>query len=118
MKKISTILLTACVVISACMARRTQQMMDACMGQNKAYVIYNMGPPSSVSTDGQGGEVLVYATQSVVYTPPGGYPMGVPQHNRVYWNYKMFYVNNQGIVYHWKTDRCEIPPQQMILYVK
>jgi len=116
MKKIIIIVIVA--LLCGCYVTKTSDAMQSYMGHTKSTVIQNLGPPSSVASDGNGGEVLIYAKQSVTYTPPGGYPSGVPQHDRVYWNYKMFYIGSNNCVYHWRVEKMEVPPHQVYLYIR
>ena len=60
------------------------------------------GPPARTASDGGTGEILIYARQ--VY---------IPQYNMNYYDYKMFYVNSEGKIYHWITQRQQVPPTQI-----
>jgi len=51
------------------------------------------GPPTSTSTDGNGGEILVYEELKRGYTESTGYITVVHK--------TMFYVNSSGIIYDW-----------------
>lgn len=117
MKNIITLIVVA-TLLCGCYATKMAETMQSYMGHTKGTVIRNFGPPAAVTSNGDGGEILIYAVQNIIYTPPGGYPYGVPQHDRVYWNYKMFYIGKDNCVYHWRIDKMEVPPGQVYLYLR
>lgn len=110
MKNSSTIaVLTVFVLATGCAANRIDKMMESWVGEHKADLIAQWGPPDRVASDGRGGEVLIYreyvrtgqtpgrasttATGDVVYTAPQQ-----QGHERV----RMFYANPEGIIYRWR----------------
>ena len=34
-----------------------------------------------------------------------------------FWDYKMFWIDTQGKIYHWMTQRQQVPPQQIDLNI-
>lgn len=67
----------------------------------------NWGPPAKTASDGAGGEILVYSDEvymapSTIYDNSGG---SSTRPARRYWNYKMFWVDTEGKIYHWKAER-------------
>jgi len=88
---------------------KEKEVMDSWMGSTKAELILEWGTPTQTTSDGQGGEILIYdrtvafpQTPGQVYTQP--YDPNIyysnPQSN-VVTRSKMFYVDKNGIIYHW-----------------
>lgn len=76
--------------------------MDSWLGSTKQQVIMGNGIPLKTSTDGNGGEVLLYGQQ---------FSFSYPTYH-VVWAYKMFFIDTSDKVYHWLTQRSDVPPQQ------
>ena len=74
--------------------------MDSWIGNTGHSVIMKWGPPARTSPDGNGGEIYIYETQTVLY-------------NTLRFNHKMFYVNKEGIIYSWRTASGPVPAQQL-----
>ena len=83
--------------------------INSWVGKTKGEVYQSWGPPQSVTSDGQGGEILIYSSTvrlnqtpgSVYNNGYGGVNYTAPQNN--YYNRsRMFYVNSQGIIYSWR----------------
>ena len=70
--------------------------MNACVGLTKNQLTMRWGVPDKVAPDGGSGEILIYASNTFGYT----------------WKYRLFYLDEQGKVYHWLTQTQSIPPQQ------
>ncbi|GGC18302.1 hypothetical protein GCM10011386_07760 [Parapedobacter defluvii] len=68
----------------------------------------NWGPPARVASDGGDGEILVYAKEEY---------LNFTKQTFHFYDYKMFYVNKKGKIYHWVTQRQHIPPMQIDLNV-
>lgn len=92
------------------------------MGHSKQDLIMKWGPPARYTSDGGNGEILVYAKQ--VYLPPSSSSFYTPgtvttsyDQGLNYYDYTFFYVNTNGNIYHWLTQRQSIPPQQIDLTV-
>jgi hypothetical protein len=100
MRKLFILLLIASLFSCA----NQRKALNSWMGQPKQRLIMSWGPPSRTTDDGAGGEVLIYAHQ--VYVPQYGYN---------WWDYKMMYVSSEGKIYHWRTSREQIPPQQIVV---
>lgn len=78
--------------------------MDSWMGATKQQLILRWGPPTTTASDGNGGEILIYARR--VY--------GQFNYTTVdYWEYKMMYFNQQGKAYHWIVQNNPNPPQRI-----
>jgi len=104
----------------------TKEIMDSWLGHTKHDLAMKWGPPARTAPDGNGGEILVYANQ--VYIPAsrgittantsnGTTSTGPGRPAQTYWDYKMMFVNKEGKIYHWLTQRQQIPPQQIDLNV-
>lgn len=104
MKKVKILIFLAVGLLTACTSQR--EIMDSWLGHSRQEVIMKWGPPARTASDGGTGEILVYANQ--VY---------IPQYNLNYYDYKMFYVNSDGKIYHWMTKREQIPPTQIDLNI-
>jgi hypothetical protein len=100
-----------------------KEVMNSWVGSTKQNLIMSWGPPLRTTDDGAGGEILVYAKQ--VYIPSrtstfhdgyGGTSTTTSQPIN-YWDYKMFWVNTEGKIYHWITQKHQIPPTQIDLNV-
>lgn len=85
-----------------------KSMMDSWIGHTKPELLRAWGPPSSVSSDGQGGEILIFNRSMSFPLAPGtaqsdglgGVLFTLPQ-NPVVTRSRMFYVNSSGKIYHW-----------------
>ena len=93
------ILLGSCGVVN--------KSMNEWMGHHKSELYQAWGPPSRITEDGNGGEILIDEYYSQGNQTPGKiYSYGNqiyytnPQSN-TYSYTRMFYVNSEGIIYHW-----------------
>lgn len=116
MKK-SIILLLTITVLSSCTS--TRKVLDSWMGSTKQNLIISWGPPQRVFDNSPNGEILVYAKQ--VYIAPttyyyGNNPTTIVGQN--YWNYTYMYINTESKVYYWRTEKQQVPPQQIDLYIR
>lgn len=103
--------------INGCIS--TQKVMDSWVGSTKQNLIMSWGPPARTASDGANGEILVYAKQ--IYIPSmtfyNGYGGSTTSPSQTYWDYKMFWVNSDGKIYHWMIQRQQIPPMQIDLNI-
>lgn len=60
-----------------------------------------LGIPAKSAPDGDKGEIMVYLA-SVFGSS---------------WNYHLFYLNEEGKVYHWLNQTAYVPPQQFDINV-
>ncbi|MBF0576388.1 hypothetical protein [Dysgonomonas sp. GY617] len=105
MKKILFILLTFSLLISCSTTRKTatnrqqelSENMDSWLDSSKHDLLLTWGSPTSVSSDGNGGEILTFEQLKRAYFPDFGYMTVV--------NRYMFYINSQNIVYNWRVDQ-------------
>ncbi len=73
-----------------------KKAMNSWIGVTKKQRILEAGPPATISSDGDNGEILVYEDLRRALID-GTYVTIVHK--------KMFYVNSDGIIYHWRYDR-------------
>ena len=81
--------------------------MDSWIGNTKQQLIMSWGPPERTSSDGSGGEVLIYVHSR--YNSINRYTI---------YDYKMFYAHSDGNIYHWRTNSSATPPQQIDVYIR
>ena len=110
-------LLQVTILLSACQSQ--QQILDTWMGHHKSALIMSWGPPQRTASDGNNGEILVYAKQistggSSFYSDNGS---ATTSQRRMYWKYTMFYADSEGKIYYWRTSTEYIPPTQIDLTV-
>lgn len=93
--------------------------MNSWLGSTKQQLIMSWGPPARTASDGGTGEILVYARQ--VYIPPrtiyDGYGGSSTTQAQTYWRYKYMYVDSNGKIYYWMTQRQQVPPTQIDLNI-
>jgi hypothetical protein len=71
MRSARTITLLLCtVLLSGCLTRRVNNVMNSWMGHNYSQLLMSWGPPQGVYDDGQGGRILMY-TVARQWTTPG-----------------------------------------------
>lgn len=99
MKKGLILLLTTIIIISC---NTQKKALNSWVGSTKQNLYLSWGPPARTTEDGSGGEILIYGRQ--VYAPQLGLN---------YWEYKMMYAHADGIIYHWRLSRQQVPPTQI-----
>lgn len=121
MKKLIGILAFSVLMMCGCAAHVTH-IMNSWVGSSSSDLIAKWGPPSQVFNDGSGGTVMVWAYQRS-YTVPGNATTNTtgsatlsgntvygsstsrttynPAQNYGWTAYRMFWVNQSGIVYRW-----------------
>ncbi|MFB9079516.1 hypothetical protein ACFFLS_06490 [Flavobacterium procerum] len=78
------------------------------VGQTKQKMITKFGTPLRTLTDNRDGEVLIYAEQFFVTNEgQNGSRIAGPS----YWNYNYIFVNKEGNIYSWKSEKQKFPPQ-------
>ena len=85
------------------------KVMSSWVGKTKADLYQSWGPPSRVTDDGQGGEILIYSatvnmgqTPGQVYNNPNGSVGYTTPQNNYYSKTRMFYANSSGVIYSWR----------------
>jgi hypothetical protein len=104
--KCLTVLIIA-LTLTQCVS--PSKLMQSWVGSSKAQLYQSWGPPTRVTEDGQGGEILIYESYVNMGQQPGqvytnydgsiGYKS--PQ-QRGYARTRMFYVNRDGVIYSWR----------------
>jgi hypothetical protein len=64
-----------------------------------------------------GNTVHLFEEKVPGYTSYYAKQVYIPQYNMNYYDYKMFYVNSEGKIYHWITQRQQVPPTQIDLNI-
>ena len=77
------------LLIAAC--KTDEELIQTWKGKKRVDLVANMGKPTGIVPDGQGGEVYEYAT--ALHTPNTG------GQNDVFYRVKCFYVNANGVIY-------------------
>ena len=82
--------------------------MNSWLGSTKAQLIQSWGPPTKVTSDAQGGEILIYDKTVKFPQNPGsvyqGYDNSIQYTNpesTTITRSRMFYVDANGKIYHW-----------------
>lgn len=95
------VLFTSCGSIS--------KKMETWVGSSKNQLYKSWGPPTRVTDDGSGGEILIYEKYinfgqqpGQIYNSNGRINYTTPQQNG-YLRQRMFYVNNSGYIYSWRA---------------
>jgi hypothetical protein len=101
MKKALVVFLSV-LLLSCATENKEKTAMDSWIGVSEHSLIVQNGPPDRKTSDGNGGEVLIYSAQ--IYNPYTG---------QTIYHYRMYYANSNGIIYHWMTKGSIVPPQQM-----
>jgi len=112
MSKLKWVLLILALMLTALTTgcvNRINQVMDSWVGHHKSELIRSWGPPTEVASDGAGGEILIYKfhrdlgqTEGKIRTDSGGTTRYTAPEKRGYYATRMFYVNKQGYIYHWR----------------
>lgn len=105
MKKLITGIL---FIVSLSTCKIINKAMDSYVGHTKQELYQSMGPPTRITSDGGGGEIIIYETYvrlqqtpGQVYGDDGQVTYTTPQNNG-YTRSRMFYVNSKGIIYSWR----------------
>ncbi len=111
-KAILLLLLLLSVGITHSLAgkKKTRKIMNTWIDQPKHSLILSWGPPDRVTDDGAGGTVLIYAQARSIN---GYYMLQTWIPGRTWYDYKIFFVNKDGIIYGWRTESKDVPPQQL-----
>lgn len=88
-----SILLISTLVISGCTS--TKKAIQSWLGHTKSEIILSWGPPQNISSDGNGGEILIYGTERTIYAPIQNTVV-----QRTQQSYRHVYCNSFGRIYH------------------
>ncbi|KAF2516557.1 hypothetical protein [Flavobacterium foetidum] len=94
------------VLLASCST--TSNAPEKWVGQTKQKLIKAHGTPVRTIADNQQGEVLIYAEQFFMTNEgQNGSKIAGPS----YWNYDYIFVNKEGNIYSWKSEKQKFPPQ-------
>lgn len=100
----------AILIFWACSS--SKNTADKWVGETKREIIKTWGPPVRVLDNDKEGEILVYADQIYTDTDSEGSRIAGP----IYWNYNYMYVNKDGKIFSYRTEKQNYPPQALDSY--
>ena len=90
-------------------AANVNKMMESWVGHHQSELILAWGPPNQVSSDGKGGQVLIYSGYVNLGQTPGranvdyfGNVTYTAPQQQGYQRTRMFYVDPNGYIYAWR----------------
>ncbi len=110
------------VLLGACLAGRMNGIMNSWQGHHYSELLMSWGPPQAVYDDGAGGRILVYTQQrrwttagqartittaqatiydDMIWVNAQSYSQYVPPQTYGYTAWRMFRINERGIIYAW-----------------
>ena len=97
------------ILFTGCATTNTKAVMESWIDHNKSELIKSWGPPSRVTSDGDGGKILIYEQSSTsAYTLNNLF--GIELDNPITTintrtQYYQFYTTSRGYIYHvrWGT---------------
>jgi len=100
---------TSIMFLNSCYTYTTipiSKTMDTWKGATEHQIILTFGAPSSTTSDGAGGKILVYSQeQSITYYNRLYTNSGITSSNTYKDNlFMQFFIDSTGIVYNWKTN--------------
>jgi len=102
------LLLLAIFILQACSG--TKGSGDKLIGESKKDLIKIWGTPIRTLSNAEQGEILIYGEQ--VYAN-ANHEEGTRIAGPNYWNYTYVYVNKDGKIYSYKTDKQQHTPQEI-----
>ena len=93
---------------SGCLGDKISKSMQSWVGYHYSDMMLKWGPPTYSTSDGRGGQILVYrydrdGGQIPGYvTKVGGYVYYTAPENVTWKAERMFYVDEKGIIYSWR----------------
>ena len=99
------ILFFAIALFSSCASTQmsTEQIMNSWIGSHKSQIIQSWGPPMGGTTsDGNGGEILMYTDSRQLIMPPIG---NGPIMGKTITDYQYVYCRADGTIYYIKWGR-------------
>jgi hypothetical protein len=84
-----------------------QDVVNSWMGSKKSEIIMEWGPPSGgVTSDGKGGEILIYNNMRTIYMKNPYAPSGFsPTIGKTINNYRQVYCDPNGTIYYIRWGR-------------
>lgn len=109
----STLVIVLCSLLFSCV--NIKEIMDSWLNHSKQELILTFGPPAKIVSDGNNGEIYIYAQQ---YFNQGLYTGNEWVGQYYYWQYTLFYIRPDGKIYHWLRKTERIPPAQYDINMK
>jgi len=102
-KAIVLILITSANLFTSC---ASSKVLTSCIGYTKTELYLKLGKPTSVNSDGHGGQIIIYDSTTIIESSPDvvydkNYT-GVSyttSHNTSYTRGRIFFINADSIVY-------------------
>jgi|GEM_PF-2240794 len=103
----------------ACVSQK--EVLDSWLGSNTQQLQMSWGPASRIADDGNGGQILIFATQYYIngssgYAGDDGIVRGGSQ-GYTMWYYKFMYADKDKKIYYYRTERLRVPPLQLDLTI-
>jgi len=102
------LLLATSLGLGGC-ASTINKTMDSWIGHHQSELIQSWGPPTQTAPDGKGGSILIYGSYVDLGQTPGrasvdpyGNVRYTAPEQRGYSRTRMFYVDQNGIIYYWR----------------
>jgi hypothetical protein len=108
MKTKSLVAIIFSILLASCYQQRLVKSMNSYLHHPCGDLVLGEGPADYKADDENGGKIWVYAKQMYYSNAP----------SVQWWEYRMFYVDKDGDVYHWLLKKEEIPPQQFYVTLK
>ena len=96
------ILIFIVALLTSCTS--TKKTMNSWIGYTKQDLVLKWGQPARKESDENGGQIYVYETEYQSYATS-------------MYVHKFFYIDSDGKIYHWRTQRGGLPAQQMNISV-
>ncbi len=108
-KKIILVFFLSLFCVFSISCKKIDKQMQSWVGHHKSKLIREWGPPTRYDSDGLNGEILIYSFQRKFNPTAGKYLqnnqgeiMYTPPKDNSYQAIRMFYVDNEGIIYSWR----------------
>jgi len=98
------------VLFVGCATTNTKAIMESWIDHHKSELIKSWGPPNRITSDGQGGQILIYensTTNAYTFNNLFGVELDNPVTTvNTRTQYYQFYTNSRGTIYHirWGTN--------------
>lgn len=101
----------AIVMVQGCAILSPSKVMDSWVGHHQSELIASWGPPTRTADDGKGGTILIYEyyrdlgqKEGRAYVDYRGNIRYTDPKQRGYTAVRMFYVDENGIIYYWRRQ--------------
>jgi hypothetical protein len=104
---INIVLVVSIIIMTGCST--VNNTMQSWMGRSKSELYQSWGPPTRITDDGKGGEILIYErwidlgqTSGRVYQHNDGSLSYTNPQQSGYTQTRMFYTDEYGKIYYWR----------------